>query len=200
MKRYTLAKNVNIFLFISNGIYHVFFYCWFFFHSDLAYCCFFSGCDLKFRRSDYRSLHIRKMHPEVIFECFVCKLRFHSFYELSRHMQRDLHDSLESSIQITTANTLETNENNEEPNVCVDCGKIFAKKQQLYDHRRFHKMEGDLCRICSKTFTHPNSYREHMLIHEGKVEHFCSTCGKGFVLRRRLRAHEGLFVCARFLG
>lgn len=132
------------------------------------------------------------MHPEVIFECFVCKLRFNSYYELNRHMQRDLHHNLECSIQITTANAPETNENNDY--VCLDCGKIFSKKQQLYDHRRFHKIENQVCSLCSppKTFTHPKTYREHLLIHEGKLEHFCPICGKGFVLRRRLRAHEGL--------
>lgn len=189
MKRYTPVKNVNIFL--HRELLTMFYWQIFFFNflvlflCVLAYECILSFCDAKFRRSDYRNQHIKKFHTDVVFECFACKLTFNTYYELSRHMQRDRHHNLESP------DTPKTNENNEKSNVCADCGLIFAKKQQLYDHRRFHKMEEHFCEICSKGFTHPNTYREHMLIHEGKVEHFCH-CGKGFVLRRRLRAHEGL--------
>ena len=73
------------------------------------------------------------------------------------------------------------------PYLCPLCGKSFAHTNALKNHEQTHTQERThRCLVCGKTFGFARYLRVHKLIHGNKT-FLCSTCGKGFTSRARLK-------------
>jgi len=47
----------------------------------------------------------------------------------------------------------------------------------------------NICKLCSKGFTHDCSLQAHQRIHTGKKCFTCTVCSKGFITSLHLKAH-----------
>lgn len=76
---------------------------------------------------------------------------------------------------------------------CTECDLKFHSKTALATHRTIHFPQLK-CPYCQKEFSRRDSYKEHLLIHEGP-RHQCPHCPRAFTqmsnLRRHLRIHTG---------
>lgn len=78
-----------------------------------------------------------------------------------------------------------------EGNVCDICSKSFTTKYFLKKHKRLHTGEMPYsCNICGKTFTFQQSYHKHLLYHSDEKPHVCPTCGRAFKELSTLHNHE----------
>ena len=67
---------------------------------------------------------------------------------------------------------------------CTDCGRKFARKDYLTEHRRIHSHERPyLCVKCGRSFASSSNLRTHLNTHTDERRYQCEQCGKLF--RRR---------------
>ncbi|XP_071986284.1 uncharacterized protein [Engystomops pustulosus] len=84
---------------------------------------------------------------------------------------------------------------------CSECGRHFAKKANLFRHKRSHTRPF-YCGECGKSFTFRFRLLEHQRFHTGEKPFSCPECGKCFMYRENLfkhqKIHNGdrLFSCA----
>ncbi|XP_073540333.1 uncharacterized protein [Phyllobates terribilis] len=84
---------------------------------------------------------------------------------------------------------------------CSECGRRFAKKANLFRHRRSHTRPF-FCADCGKSFTFKFRLIEHQRFHTGEKPFACSECGKCFMHRENLFKHQKIhngerpFSCA----
>jgi len=106
-----------------------------------------------------------------LFECDVCKQKFHFRTLLEKHKLRHADISL----------------------ICPDCGKTLPSKKKMYRHLEYHKkgtysFKEKECTICNKMLL-PNKYKTHMFkFHDQGVE-FCDHCGKKCQSTHALERH-----------
>lgn len=75
---------------------------------------------------------------------------------------------------------------------CDTCSKEFASRRSISSHMRLHvgrvRVRSKLvCELCGKLFNHRNNLAAHAPVCSGKYPLHCSTCGKGFSLRTKLK-------------
>ncbi|GFR99270.1 zinc finger protein [Elysia marginata] len=135
------------------------------------------------------------------FRCFPCSEDFPDFAKLREHFLRE--------HIFTRANTLE--------HKCEICGKMFAKDQDLTEHRlldhqyecnicgmkfiketnfKYHtetahlnKLINYVCKICNIDCKTYQRLYKHLNKHTEVKKYLCKLCGKGFAFQGQLNAH-----------
>ncbi|XP_073835050.1 uncharacterized protein [Musca autumnalis] len=79
----------------------------------------------------------------------------------------------------------------EKPNICDICGKGFALKYVLTQHRRSHEVleKNFTCTICGRSYLFEKSLRLHERIHSGKTYYKCDLCSESFVTHIKFKWH-----------
>jgi Zinc finger, C2H2 type len=120
--------------------------------------------------------HKRKHSPgENPFSCDLCSLSFRTKTGLSIHIKF----KHEKPVKL---------------NACNICKKHFKENSSLKNHMRTHLSDAEKfafeCSICGKKVVNKYSLKYHIqTIHEGRKQHFCHLCGRGFGNKSNLRSH-----------
>lgn len=77
----------------------------------------------------------------------------------------------------------------EKPLQCDFCGAKFRSRGQLSMHKKKCGKSVFQCEKCDKKLSSQQKYDKHLHTCQKNWSHFCSVCGKGFVVEGRLRNH-----------
>lgn len=144
------------------------------FYCLLNNVCFrvFAG---RYMLSHYRSIHLNKrkkkaptVEKKFDIGCEICEKRFLSQHNLNQHMT--IHNRDPKDL------------------VCHICQWEFKERSNLKQHLESHGNNKTTCAVCNKVLSH-RYLHEHLKIHSGNKEFQCSTCGKTFVSKERLKRH-----------
>ena len=150
-----------------------------------------SLCDAGFKQNSKRLLHEAKIHKnlttDIPFECDVCGGKFKKNQVLVTHKKTHAGDK---------------------PLNCEKCGECFATEFSLKRHYIKHDCNDGLlneeqikmlreekekkrveCEQCGKTLADTSALMRHMKWHMGIKDQVCSTCGKGYRIKRSLDEH-----------
>ncbi|XP_065205999.1 zinc finger protein 26-like isoform X1 [Planococcus citri] len=171
--------------------------------SDMAvkpFRCELCGSDY-FWKSDFRR-HMRTKHPKenyrptehdtIIYSCPYCEEKFSMKKRILHHM-RKAH-----------------NINSDSPFVCVQCNKVFRRRDNLDRHNEsYHptlndqeankilsgaeiKINGEIayhCEVCNRNMSNPNRFISHYRGHYSENKFTCDLCGKQAKTQHQLNTH-----------
>ena len=126
-------------------------------------------------------------YRKMAFICEVCGVTFVYKHHLNRHT-REKHGDVTK-------------------HACEDCGKTFARRENLLVHRVRHETPGTsttrsskqvACDVCHKTFCQRSNMLRHRLMHETAgpstetpdKDHSCHVCSKTFSRRDNMLQHK----------
>ena len=84
----------------------------------------------------------------------------------------------------------------ENPNTCLECGKLCRSQSELQIHQRIHTKERPhTCQICQKSFTQVSHLNEHLRSqHDEDNEEICEICGLAFhsklAVQKHMKTHQ----------
>nr|ALS04530.1 putative zinc finger protein 25 [Acartia pacifica] len=125
--------------------------------------------------------------------CDICQQTFARLKDLDQHLIDNPDSSCKENADFAPNITLNLDGNHE----CEICGKWFAKKVALKQHKETHNnTKGYLCIACGTAF----KSQSHLINHRKRVHlrlkfHGCSECGKEFYSKKEydehVRTHSG---------
>ncbi|XP_065354920.1 oocyte zinc finger protein XlCOF6 [Calliphora vicina] len=134
-----------------------------------------------------------------IFQCEKCDKRFNMKSALERHMavhstEGRPHACPQCPKRFKRSQDMKWHlktHSSEKPNICDVCGKGFALKYVLTQHRRSHEVleKNFTCTTCGRSYLFEKSLRLHERIHSGKTYYKCDLCSESFVTHIKFKWH-----------
>lgn len=175
----------------------------------LKYSCTHPGCEKKFGKLAYLTLHENTHKGIRPYKCNKCSKAYYKSSHLLSHRRR-IHK--EGTINDTINNT------------CSECGKIFSSPESRIRHENICGQIFN-CIYCKRVYIRSEWYIRHLRWHESKtptknnskstksnptnptnqsnptkptnqikkthlLKNICSVCGKGFRFKKSCKAHE----------
>lgn len=133
--------------------------------------------------------HYQQMHPNMKFQCYICRKNFMRRYELNRHVLQ-VHNGQPEERPTVVMPPKEEDEGKSGVYVCETCGKEFTKRYKYKDHIIIHSdIRKFLCNQCGAAFKTKTSLTIHEVRH-GTVKPFkCEDCGKAYFTKSALAVH-----------
>ena len=155
-------------------------------------------CEEQFSFVSHLSQHVSSDHEEKweefekkykIFGCTVltCDESFYTKKAFSNHLRK-----VHNIKNVRNNKTIKSNIQKER--VCLECDKVFTKKQTYLDHLKFHELGFESkpyrCDICDTGFIHLNSLQGHNIKFHKNTSSLCPNCGISFNNFMEMRQHK----------
>lgn len=78
---------------------------------------------------------------------------------------------------------------------CIHCGKFFGKLFTLKEHERAQHSDNKYiysCDLCPKKFSFPHNLSRHKMVHQGIKPYKCDLCDKSFSQMNKMKIHRNI--------
>lgn len=142
--------------------------------NERPYLCQF--CSLGFKTNGNLMNHEKAVHGDKTWTCEICGKGFIS-------KKKSMEHCFVKKYAMNKPPPLK-------PFPCKECGKLFARKNDLKIHFRIHSgVRPYKCKVCGKGFKCANHLKQHNVLHTGEKPFTCTYCGKGFTQTANVRCH-----------
>ncbi|XP_071835998.1 uncharacterized protein [Apostichopus japonicus] len=141
-------------------------------------------CDKKFHRKDHLKNHLHTHDPnKVLFRCTECGKVYNTKPGYKKHIA--MHAAASGEL------------------VCKICERECENTEALLQHIKSHSGKSSVtkekkhqCEHCDRKFYTRKDVRRHMVVHTGRKDFLCQTCGQRFgrkdhLVRHTRKSHEG---------
>ncbi|KAL9888752.1 uncharacterized protein ACN427_008305 [Glossina fuscipes fuscipes] len=156
-------------------------------------------CTIKISNNKRVIMNKKQKQFSGLFQCEVCDKRFNMKSALERHqavhsIEGRPHACPQCPKRFKRSQDMNWHlktHSEEKPNICDVCGKGFALKYVLTQHRRSHEVleKNFSCTICGRSYLFEKSLRLHERIHTGKTYYKCDLCNANFVTHIKFKWH-----------
>ncbi|XP_069496493.1 zinc finger protein 585A-like isoform X2 [Ambystoma mexicanum] len=157
-------------------------------------------CGKTFIQRQHLTTHLKIHTGERAFHCSDCGKGFRWKSELLKHERVHLEKASDTSVKVETRGKRATRSRlaNEK-----DSGKgpelrTFSKRTKfLRRHKQLKGEKAQTCADCGKNFLNKRTLRAHQRVHTGERSYICNVCGKSFRRHTSLLIHERIHTGER---